>query len=399
MQRSMTLQWSLMQSLRSVTSLLRGVETLTRLFRVMYAASMATEEGQSITFEVTWIDPKNPDPDPPERIVADRWNTVPFASAIPLSTRALVKAAKATDQRTSSFAVYTTDNGSLVMWGLVDQGNRAYDFKRFDSSEGPTEVGIFQSSATGLGHLTVSTGYEPIAELRIDSLSVGGLDPLSSGPISEALRLGYENYISTVKSKIELDIYEQRFHWDASLRSKWLATLARTLLRIRDMRHGGALLITPNTSMADLEIKYSIEYPRLRQALGTACCGSEAPPGGALALGRPGGRGHADRSLLPGYVGGCENGVWNIPSRGGVDADRRIEADVREEPVPGDLAVGDVKEAEDMTEHPLARGGNAENSVTGVPSHVHQAMTSSSLARIFLMMIMRSGKAARKPMK
>ena len=244
-----------------------GVETLTKLFRIMYAASMATEEGQSITFDVTWINPENPDPDPPKRVVADRWTTVPFSSTIPLTTRVLTKAAKATDPRTSSFAVYTVENGSLIMWGLVDQGNRAYDFKRFDSSSGPSEVGIFQSSAIGVGHLAVSIGYESIAELRIDSLSVGGLDPLSSGPISDALRPGCENYISTVKSEIEPDIYEQRIHWDASLRGQWLATIARTLLRIRDMRHGGALLITPDTSMADLEIKYSIEYSRLRQAL------------------------------------------------------------------------------------------------------------------------------------
>src|SRR5260370_13720426 len=81
-----------------------GVGVLTNLFRVMYAASMATEEGQPITFEVTWIDPRNPDPSPPERIVADRWTAVLFASSIPLTTRTLVKAAKATDPRTSSFA-------------------------------------------------------------------------------------------------------------------------------------------------------------------------------------------------------------------------------------------------------------------------------------------------------
>jgi len=64
------------------------------LFRIMYAASVATEEGQSITFDITWIDPENPDPDPPERIVSDRWTVVPFKSRIPLTTRALVKAAK-----------------------------------------------------------------------------------------------------------------------------------------------------------------------------------------------------------------------------------------------------------------------------------------------------------------
>jgi hypothetical protein len=244
-----------------------GASTLTKLFRIMYAASMATEEGQSITFEVTWIDPENPDPDPPERIVADRWTAVPFASSIPLNTRSLVKAAKATDPRTSSFAVYATQNGSLFIWGLVDQGNRAYDFRRFDSESGPGRPGIFQASAVGIGHLAVSIEYEPIAELRIDRLSKVGLDPFRAGPIFDTLRPGYENYINAIKTEIGPDTYERRDHWDASLRGQWLETIARILLRIRDMRHGGALLITPDMSITGLEIKYSIEYPRLRQAL------------------------------------------------------------------------------------------------------------------------------------
>jgi hypothetical protein len=54
------------------------------------------------------------------------------------------------------------------------------------------------------------------------------------------------------------------------------------------------------------------------------------------------------------------NGVWDILSRGGVETDRRIEADVQEEPIPGDLAIGNAEEAEGVTEHLLARGGNAD---------------------------------------
>ena len=31
----------------------------------MSAASMVTKAGQPVIFEVTWIDPRHPDPDPP----------------------------------------------------------------------------------------------------------------------------------------------------------------------------------------------------------------------------------------------------------------------------------------------------------------------------------------------
>ena len=245
-----------------------GIIVLTELFRVMYAASMATEEGQKISFELNWIDPQNPDPDPPERIVADRWTAVPFASKIPLTPRALVKAAKATDPRTSSFAVFASEVGSLFIWGVIDQGNRPYDFARYDSESGQDRPGIFQASAIGVGHLGVSIEYEPVAELRIDQITPGGLNPLRSGPIFEAFRPAIAAYISTVKTTVSAEMYEDRgAYWDFALQSQWVATLVRVLLRIRGMGHGGAVLITAGDEQTGLDIKYRIDYPRLAVAL------------------------------------------------------------------------------------------------------------------------------------
>lgn len=244
-----------------------GIATLVSLFRTMYAASMATEEGQAITFELTWADPENPDPAPPGRIVADRWTAIPLASRIPLTTRALVKAAKATDPRTSSFAIFATEEGSLFIWGMVDQGNRIYDFMRFDSDEGQARPGVFQASAVGIGHLVVSAEFNTLAELRIDRPLIGGLHPLGSGPIFEALQPGLEDYVNAVKATVSTEIYEDRDHWGISLESQWLETLARVLLCIRGMGHGGAVLITPDTSGVGLDIKYKLEYSRLPEAL------------------------------------------------------------------------------------------------------------------------------------
>ena len=233
----------------------------------MYAASMATEEGQRITFEVTWIDPDNPDPRRPRRIVADRWTAVPFSSGIPLTTRALIKAARATDPRTSSFAVYASSDDSIFIWGMIDQGNRAYDFARFDSESGPDRPGLFQASALGIGHLTVSIGYEPLAELRIDRLFGSGLDALEFGPISEAVQPGLNRFIESIRGAVPENIYTERPHWDLGLSSKWLETLSRVLLRVRGMGHGGAILITSDLSEAELDVKYKIAYARLPEAM------------------------------------------------------------------------------------------------------------------------------------
>jgi hypothetical protein len=116
-------------------------------------------------------------------------------------------------------------------------------------------------------HLTVSIGYEPIAELRIDRLFGGGLDSLRHGPIFEAVQPGLNEFIGAIREAVPNMIYDNRPHWDLGLGSKWMETLARVLLRIRGMGHGGAVLITPDTSGAGLDIKYEITYDRLPEAL------------------------------------------------------------------------------------------------------------------------------------
>jgi hypothetical protein len=244
-----------------------GVEVLAKLFRAMYGASMATEEGQRIAFDLTWVDPDNSDPDPPQNVYSDRWATVPFSSKIPLTSRVLIKASKATDLRTSSFAAYASSEGDIYIWGMIDQGNLAYDFRRFESEHGPDRPGLFLTSALGVGHLAVHIDYEPIAELRIDRLLTTSLNPLYSGPVLEALQPGIENYVQAIRNAASPQAYADPSSWDDSLAFQWLRTLIRVLLRIRGMGHGGAILITPDITRTGLDVKYEVTYPRLPEAL------------------------------------------------------------------------------------------------------------------------------------
>lgn len=62
-------------------------------------------------------------------------------------------------------------------------------------------------------------------------------------------------------------MYDYRSHWVASLERDWLSALCRLLLRARSYRHGGAVLLTPDTSEKNLRVKYRLQYPRLRTAL------------------------------------------------------------------------------------------------------------------------------------
>ena len=119
-------------------------DILTTLFENMYFASMRTEEAEPITFNIVYIDPSNPDPKPPQRIVRDRWSYVTLTTPIEMNISNIIKLAKASDPRTSSFAIYHTGNkDDLSIWGLIDQGNRYHDYVNYESEEGPERPGLF----------------------------------------------------------------------------------------------------------------------------------------------------------------------------------------------------------------------------------------------------------------
>jgi hypothetical protein len=102
------------------------LSVLSELFQTLYWASLKTEESQPVRCHIVYLNPDKPDPKPPRRIRKDRWICVPFGEQIPFTVPNLVKIARASDLRTSSFAVYRDKNNHLYIWGLVDQGNRYY---------------------------------------------------------------------------------------------------------------------------------------------------------------------------------------------------------------------------------------------------------------------------------
>ena len=102
-------------------------------------------------------------------------------------------------------------------------------------------------------------------ELKVDSIVHHASDVLRGGPVHNTLDLGIQTYIKGVKEKLPEYILKLPFNWD--LEHYWTASLCRLLLRVQNCRHGGAILITPDISLQGLNIKYQIEYDRLRSAL------------------------------------------------------------------------------------------------------------------------------------
>jgi hypothetical protein len=256
------------QTLREQQRPVPNAGVLDEIFETMYSASLRTEEGQTIVFHIVYTDPENPDPDPPGRIRTDRWRPAFLSQRVPFRVADLTKLATASDPRTSSLAVFHDDEIGLHVWGLVDQGNEYYDYINYESeSVYAHRPGTFQASIEGIATISAWIDRNKVAELRGTELLAPPSDPLAQGPIRDALSAGIQEFLSEVKSETSEDQYNDRPEWDSLLTESWIASLCRLLLRSRNYRHGGAVLLTPDTSGAHLNVKFQLPYNRIRTSL------------------------------------------------------------------------------------------------------------------------------------
>ena len=79
---------------------------LEELLEVAFFASMKTEESEQVLCTLVYVDMNNPDPRPPDRIVADRWSYIRFEQPIPLDVKNVVKVSKSIDSAFAALAVY-----------------------------------------------------------------------------------------------------------------------------------------------------------------------------------------------------------------------------------------------------------------------------------------------------
>lgn len=243
------------------------LEVLVELFESMYFASLKTEESRPVAFHLVYLNPENPDPKPPSVTVHNRWSCVRLAKPVALSEADFLKIAAASDPRTSSFAVHEEVGGRIVVWGLIDQGNSYHDYVNFDSETGPERPGLFQASITGAAHLVAYINYDKVAELKQNTLLRSAIDVLRSGPVREALDPGIQSHLQMVRAKLPDFPGNQPMDWPLTFADDWTSAIRRLLLRVQNLGHGGAFLLTSDQTLQNLSIKHGISYTRLRSAL------------------------------------------------------------------------------------------------------------------------------------
>lgn len=234
---------------------------LENLFETLFFASLRREETQPTSCRVAFINRRKPDPKPPRRIVADRWECFPFAKDLPFTVSSLAKLSQAVDPWGSTLAVDTDETDALRIWGLVDQSVHFSTYIVKESDVGPEMPGMFQAAINGIGEISAYKTDVLIANLKHDSLITRQRRVFQSGPIYKKLMPWVEEYQQRVVKRTDREAYESRDHWDGSLEDLWISALCRLLIGIQRYGHGGTVLVSNDDK--GLTPKYSLKYPRL----------------------------------------------------------------------------------------------------------------------------------------
>lgn len=243
-----------------------SIKLVSDLLHVMYNASLMSEELRSIRFNIAFLNPANPDPNPPFLIRRNRWQFVPLAKAIPFQVEQILKLAHASDPRSSLLVIYPDSHKKLKIWGFVDQQNCFDEFARFDVDHYFAPPGLFHAGVFGIGRIVVGIGSVRIAELHVNQL-YRELDVIHNGPINKLLAKGLRQYMKQVRSLLPKSLSVLVREYKTSLEYDWLASICRILLRAKGFAHGGSLLIVSDADPEGLNLKYNFEYSRLQEAI------------------------------------------------------------------------------------------------------------------------------------
>lgn len=231
---------------------------------MVYLTTLKTEEAESLTCTVAYVDPTCPEPEPPRRHVADHWRCTSLGEPVPCDPRNLAKLSKGADPTTTILAVHADTSGELFIWGLIDQvAVHALRFLTWETDHGPSTPGNFYVTATGVADLTVGLDYEILGALKQDAIIEKFDNVFGGGPVLRLLGASFGDSLTAIRESYpDVDSHDVQ-RWVTVDR---IAVISRILLQIQSYKHGGALLITPE-SADDLNLKYRLTYDRLPEAL------------------------------------------------------------------------------------------------------------------------------------
>lgn len=276
---------------------------LALFFDVLYEASFRTEGGQPVVCSLLWQEPRAFEAPPfaaasefghpvresgAERPVCRSY--VAFSTPLPFSIGTVLQLAKALEPGASSLAVHGLEGQMPMVHGLVNYGAESSQSSPAEWEAQAGVCGSFRAAIIGPAHLVVDAGLDYPIELKRNTLRAHAHPLLRRGPVRERLTAALGGLTAEVRSLLPPELASSsflemqalplkdgsvllhEFDWSETLERLWLTTLARILLKIRENKEGGAVLITPQTSDSPersrrLRVPYALEYTGLTTLL------------------------------------------------------------------------------------------------------------------------------------
>lgn len=242
-----------------------------QMLDIAFQASLSPQERRSIRLHIAYCDPDD--------LLADvelkqRNRPIKFSNPRPFSVSEIIQLAPAVDPRQLLIGVRATpednkdnDTQILEIWGLIDAGYSWWEFirgERMGALGGSPPPDCLTVSVMNPGGLTVSREGRTIVSLEKGCLILPTSAVFDVGPVGEYLTDIYKEFHSDVCKNLGVDKFDPE-NEDEDYPQRFLREfIERILLRIRDRRHGGTLLIVPDEwSISDsrLRDRVNIKYP------------------------------------------------------------------------------------------------------------------------------------------
>jgi hypothetical protein len=235
---------------------------LRELLALAYHTSLLREEGRKLAFRILVLprEKSKKRSDSPRRTARMAEFTEPRS----LTIAELRRLAPAADSIRSMICVDHDEKLGWVVWGLLDTGANWWEFTHHEANSGTPPPSNIAIASPGPGELVISSAGFVLLSLRSGATYVPKGDVLSNGPVSDHLeparRSLYRDAIRRIKAK-KWDMkgndndYPKRFHD---------MCLSRILSSIREMAHGGTLILVPDElSVSDSRLtdRINIKHP------------------------------------------------------------------------------------------------------------------------------------------
>ncbi|PGT11140.1 hypothetical protein COC96_26370 [Bacillus cereus] len=240
------------------------------MMNVMYHLSFEKEESRNISATIAYMEPS----DNLSGILNRSSPPIRFENIIRFSKSELIRLSPAFNPKTSILTVCAEEKiieggspNQLVIWGVIFLGNDYTNLKNGRASGALSPPFIFTLEVSEPGELLASASGEQFFKLKGGQLTNSPLKDISEGIIG--------NHFSNITNKLYLEVCEglqrDRYSEDDSNdtpKTLYFSTLRNILRLIEKKRHGGTLIVVPeslpNEVFRDsLHMKYQLKSPKI----------------------------------------------------------------------------------------------------------------------------------------